>query len=70
MSFERTCVGYRDFRVGPGDQHCERCGEVTKTLWRWTESRPISPFPMAHPTFPTVADEEPSGLWGKNVTNG
>ena len=42
MSFERTCTGCRDFRVGPGEQQCERCGEINETLWRWMESRPCS----------------------------
>ncbi len=32
----------RDFRVGPGEQHCERCGEIIETLWRWMESRPCA----------------------------
>ena len=39
MNFERTCAGYGDFRVGPSQQYCERCGEVTETVWRRTKSR-------------------------------
>ena len=38
MSFERICAGCRERRVRPGPQPCERCGEVTETLWRWMES--------------------------------
>ncbi|MDE2926511.1 MAG: hypothetical protein OXT71_08955 [Acidobacteriota bacterium] len=42
MSFERTCAGCQDFRVGPGEQHCERCGGFTETLWRWMEAPPCA----------------------------
>ena len=34
MSFERTCAGWRDYRVGPGEQDCERCGTVAKIVPR------------------------------------
>ena len=32
MSFERTCAGWRDYRVVPGEQYCERCGTVAETV--------------------------------------
>ena len=32
MSFEGTCAGWRDFRVGPSEQYCERCGTVAETV--------------------------------------
>ena len=32
MSFERTCAGWRDYRVGSGEQYCERCGTVAETV--------------------------------------
>ena len=32
MSFERICAGWRDYRVVPGEQDCERCGAVAETV--------------------------------------
>ena len=32
MSLERTCAGWRDYRVGPGERDCERCGTVAETV--------------------------------------
>lgn len=32
MSFKRTCAGWRDYRVGPGEQNCERCETVAETV--------------------------------------
>ena len=39
MSFERTCAGCRERRGGAGPQPCDRCGEVTETVWRWICAR-------------------------------
>ena len=32
MSFEPTCAGWRDYRVGSGKQNCERYGKVAETV--------------------------------------
>ncbi len=42
MSIERTCAGCRDYQVDPGEQHCDRCGDLTETLWRWMGRRPCT----------------------------
>ena len=39
MSFERTCAGCRERRGGAGPQPCDRCGEITETVWRWICAR-------------------------------
>ena len=40
MRFERTSAGRRDLGEVADPQHCERCGKVTETVWRWMASRP------------------------------